>query len=297
MAVDSSRPLTLMAVFAHPDDESFGSGGTMARYGADPEVRVVLVCATRGEAGEISDPSLATPERLGEVREAELRCACRTLGVQALHFLGYRDSGMAGTPENQDPRALAMADPHEVVGRIVALIRSERPQVVVTHDATGGYGHPDHLAAHRHTTAAFTAAGDPAQYPEQIEAGLEPYRPQKLYYTAIPRRFFRELVAKLQEAGIEIPERYLNRAETPFGLPDEFCTTDVNVADFWETKRAALQCHSTQLRPDNFFALLPPDIMRQLQTWECFQLVESAVGGDEGGHDLFIGLRPAPIRS
>jgi N-acetyl-1-D-myo-inositol-2-amino-2-deoxy-alpha-D-glucopyranoside deacetylase len=291
MSTTLRAPLTLMAVFAHPDDESFGIGGTMARYGADPDVRVVLVCATRGEAGEISDPKLATPDRLGEVREQELRCACGLMGVQTLHFLGYRDSGMAGTPENQDARALAMAEPDEAVGRLVALVRSERPDVVVTHDTTGGYGHPDHIAVHRHTTAAFTAAGDPSRYPDQIEAGLAPYRPKKLYYTAIPRRYFRAVVAKLEEMGTPVPERLLSRLNGPLGLPDEFCTTDIGVVDYWSTKRAAIQCHATQLKPDNFFALLPPDIMRELQAWECFQLVESAAGQEEGSHDLFAGLR------
>jgi LmbE family N-acetylglucosaminyl deacetylase len=288
MPVNSS--LALMAVFAHPDDESFGSGGTLARYGADPDVRVVLVCATRGEAGEISDPQLATPERLGEAREQELRCACRILGIDALYFLDYRDSGMAGTPENQDPRALAMADPDEVVGKIVAHIRRERPDVVVTFDEMGGYGHPDHVAVHYHTKAAFAAAADPARYPEQIEAGLEPHRAKKLYYTAIPRRFFRALVEKIKELGMEIPERYLQRQDN-FGLPDEACTTDIDVQDFWDLKRAAVQCHATQLQPDNFFALLPPDLMRQLQAWECFQLAETTVGGAEGNNDLFSGLR------
>lgn len=288
------RSLTLMAVFAHPDDETFGIGGTMARYGADPDVRVVLVTATRGEAGEISDPKLATPDRLGQVREEELRCACRVLGVEALHFLGFRDSGMAGTPENQDPRALAMADPREAVGRIVSLIRRERPQVVVTHDETGGYGHPDHIAVHHHTKAAFAAAGDPARYPEQIAAGLEPYQPQKLFYTAIPRRFFRAVIVKLEELGIPVPERLQRRQDGPFGLPDEFCTTDVNVVDFWDTKRSAFQCHATQIKPDNFFSVLPPDVMRELQAWECFQLAESTIGGEDGSHDLFAGLRPLP---
>jgi LmbE family N-acetylglucosaminyl deacetylase len=152
----STKPkLTLMAVFAHPDDESFGIGGTLARYGADPDVRVVLVCATRGEAGEISDPELATPERLGDVRERELRCACQVLEIDALHLLGYRDSGMAGTPENRDPRSLAMADADKVVGKVVAHIRLERPDVVVTFDEMGGYGHPDHIAIHHHAAAAF----------------------------------------------------------------------------------------------------------------------------------------------
>jgi len=131
---------TLMAVFAHPDDESLGMGGTLARYGFDPDVRVVLVCATRGEAGEISDPHLATPDQLGLVREKELRCACRALGIDDLFLLGYRDSGMAGTPDNRDPRALVMVDADKVVGQIVAHIRRERPDVVVTFDETGAMG-------------------------------------------------------------------------------------------------------------------------------------------------------------
>jgi LmbE family N-acetylglucosaminyl deacetylase len=285
------KRLTLMAAFAHPDDESFGTGGTLARYGADPEVRVVLVCATRGEAGEISDPHLATPEHLGQVREQELRCACQAMGIDDLYFLGYRDSGMAGTAENQHPQALAMANAGEAVGRIVAHIRRERPDVVVTFDETGGYGHPDHVAIHYHAAAAFAAAADPARYPEQIEAGLEPHQAKKLYFTAIPRRFFRAAAAKIQELGIEIPKRYLERIEGLFGLPDEACTTDVHVDDFWEAKQAAIQCHATQLNPDSIFSILPPEIMRELQAWECFQLAETFVAGDENSHDLFAGLR------
>jgi N-acetyl-1-D-myo-inositol-2-amino-2-deoxy-alpha-D-glucopyranoside deacetylase len=288
---DKNPSLTLMAVFAHPDDESFGSGGSLARYGADPDVRVVLICATRGEAGEISDPELATPERLGEVRERELRCACRELGVDALHFLDYRDSGMAGTPENLEPGALTMADFDQVVGKIVAHIRRERPDVVMTFDETGGYGHPDHIAIHHHTKAAFAAAAGPAPHAGQLVNGLQPHQAQKLYFTAIPRRFFRNAVEKMKELGIEIPERYRNRLDQPFGLPDEACTTDVNVQDFWDAKQAAVQCHATQLNPDSIFAALPPEVMRELQTWECFQLAESFVGDDGDSHDLFAGLR------
>ena len=281
--------LSLMAVFAHPDDESFGIGGTLARYGSDPNVRVVLVCATRGEAGEISDPKLASSERLGEVREQELRCACRTLGVEELYFLDYRDSGMAGTPENKDPRALAQADFDEAVGKVVAHIRREKPDVVVTFDENGGYGHPDHIAIHFIAKAAFASAADPGQYEEQLEDGLQPYQASKLYYTAIPRRFFRSVVAKMEELGMEVPARYRERQDS-FGLPDDACTTDIYVQDFWGTKQEAVRCHATQLSADSIFATLPPEIMRELQAWECFQLAESLVGEDEDSHDLFSGL-------
>lgn len=281
--------LSLMAVFAHPDDESFGIGGTLARYGADPGVRVVLVCATRGEAGEISNPELASSEQLGEVREQELRCSCRTLGVEDLFFLDYRDSGMAGTAENEDPRALAQADFDEAVGKVVAHIRREQPDVVVTFDENGGYGHPDHIAIHHIAKAAFAAAADPAQYGEQIETGLKPHQVSKLYYTAIPNRFFRSVIEKMQQMEIEVPERYLERLDN-FGLPDEACTTDIYVRDFWSTKQAAVACHATQLSPDSIFATLPPDVMRELQAWECFQLVQTTVGEDQDGHDLFVGF-------
>lgn len=289
--MSTSDKRTLMAVFAHPDDESFGIGGTLARYGAEPDIRVVLLCATRGEAGEISDPGLAIPERLGEAREAELRCAGKALGIDEIHFLGYRDSGMAGTPENQHPQALTMADFEEGVGQIVAHIRRERPDVLVTFDENGGYGHPDHVAIHHMAKEAFAAAADPPRYPEQIRAGLSAHATKKLYYTAIPRRFFLALAEKLKELGVEVPERFLNMVERPIGLPDEACTTDVDVREFWGAKQAAIRCHATQLSPDNLFLSLPPEIMRELQAWECFQLAESSVGGDGQSQDLFAGLR------
>ena len=147
-------PLTLLTVFAHPDDESFSCGGTLARY-ASQGVRVASVCATRGEVGMISDPSLATRETLGQVREEELREASRVMGIAELHFLGYLDSGMEGTAENQDPRSLAQADPQAVIGALVQQIRRLRPQVVITFDREGIYGHPDHKAVHKYTTEAF----------------------------------------------------------------------------------------------------------------------------------------------
>jgi len=286
-----NKRLTLMAVFAHPDDESFGTGGTLAKYGADPEVRVILVCGTRGEAGEISDSKLATPEKLGEVREHELRCACSVLGVDELHFLDYRDSGMMGTVDNINPQALAMADFDEAVGKLVAHIRRERPDVVITFDQSGGYGHPDHIAIHYQTKAAFTAAGDPARYPEQIAAGLAPHRPHKLYFTAIPRRFFESLALKLQDMGLANDPRVQRFLSEPFGLPSEACTTDLEVQGVWEIKYAAWRCHATQLPADSIFTMLPPELMRDLQSWECFQLARSDVGPDDGRHDLFAGLR------
>ena len=145
-------PRSLLAVFAHPDDETFGGGGLLARYAAEG-VRVSMVCAPRGEVGEISDPSLATRENLGEVRERELRDACRVLGIEEPIILGYRDSGMAGTSDNANPRAFSQADQEEVVEKVVEIIRRERPHVLVTFDPNGGYGHPDHIRIHQATLA------------------------------------------------------------------------------------------------------------------------------------------------
>ena len=151
---DDARGRKLLAIYAHPDDESFGSGGMLAKYAAEG-ASVGLVCATNGEMGEISDPDLASSDTLGDVRIAELKCAAEALGVTELVLLGYRDSGMAETADNEDPRAFANAPDDEIVARLVGIIRRVRPDVVVTFDPTGGYGHPDHVAVHNRTVAAF----------------------------------------------------------------------------------------------------------------------------------------------
>src|SRR6266571_366241 len=171
----------LLGIFAHPDDEGMMTGAILQYSMAGVETG--LVCATRGEVGEIADPALATPENLGQVREGEMRAAADVLGARNLWFLDYRDSGMAGTPENQDPLSLAQASPAEVVGKLVAIIRQFRPQVIVTFDESGAYGHPDHIAIYRHTTSAFHAAADAIQYPELGPA----HAVSKLYYSAFPR--------------------------------------------------------------------------------------------------------------
>src|SRR5438067_344043 len=190
-----------MAVHAHPDDEVFLGGGAMARY-ASEGVRTVLVTCTDGAVGEIVDATRATPETLARVREGELRAACAILGIRELHLLGYRDSGMVDTPDNQDPRSFHQADFDGAVGRLVAIVRRTRPQVLLTYTEDGGYGHPDHIRAHQITVAAFDAAGDATRYPEQ---GLEPWTPSKLYYGLWTRTLFKRLVEGLREAGLPPP--------------------------------------------------------------------------------------------
>ncbi len=161
----SSNERTLLAVLAHPDDESFGTGGTLALY-ATRGVQVHLLCATRGEVGTVAPEMLEGHASVGDLRQSELECAAGHLGLAGVHFLGYRDSGMQGSPDNRHPQALVAASLDKVAADIVTWIRRLRPQVVITFDPIGGYHHPDHIACHNATRLAFEAAGDPARYPD-----------------------------------------------------------------------------------------------------------------------------------
>jgi len=257
---------SLLAVFAHPDDEAFGTGGTLSRYAAKG-YKVCLVCATRGEAGEISDPSFATPENLGQVREQELRCAAETMGISELIFLDYRDSGMAGTPENEDPRAFDNATAEEVVPRLVGIIRHLRPQVIVTFEPNGGYGHPDHKAIHRHTLEAFHAAADAERFPQQGP----PWQATRLFYSAIPRSFFIDMRKQLVEMGEDISDYDIfNNSEA--GWPDDQVNVHLDVSSTVKDKWDALNCHRTQFGPGNLFRRLPEDKVKKLMSQEYFAL-------------------------
>lgn len=253
----------LLAIFAHPDDEAFGTGGSLSRYAASG-MQVALICATRGEVGEISDPSFATPETLGEVRESELRCAAETMGISELIFLNYRDSGMVGTPENEDPRAFINAPASEVVQSLVIAIRRIQPDVVVTFEPNGGYGHPDHIAIHKHTVTAFKAAADP-EYPAP---GI-PWQASRLFYTAIPRSFFLEMRRQLEAAGEDV-EQFASFEER--GWPDENVTVTLDVSATVADKWQALNCHRTQFGPKNLFRRLPEPTVKQLMSREHFAL-------------------------
>lgn len=237
----------LLAIFAHPDDETFGCGGSLARAAAEGQ-RVVLVCATRGEAGEISDPALATPETLGEVRERELRCAASVLGIDEVIFLDYRDSGMAGTPENDDPRAFINQRADAVVRRLVEIIRRERPGAVITFDPSGGYGHPDHIAIHHHTMAALSAAGVAAYAPEL--GG--PWRTPRAWWMAIPRSAIRTLRDAMAAAGLDTGWAD-ELVETGAGWPDEEIDLTLDVARWTDDKWRAFECHATQFGQDTLF--------------------------------------------
>ena len=252
--------LALLAAFAHPDDESFGPAATLAKY-VVRGVRITLISATRGEAGEISDPQLATPETLGEAREEELRCACQVIGIQELRFLGYRDGQMSSY------------DPQEVEGRIVRAIREVRPQLVLTFGPDGISGHLDHITIGKATTDAFFSAGDEKSFSEHMAEGLSPHKAEKLYYVAVPRSRFRAM-------SLDLP-----------GTCDDRITTVIDVVPFLEVKKRALACHKTQLPPGNIFAQMSHEEMRKWWGKEYFVLAASRVGPPSGVEsDLFTGL-------
>ena len=272
--------LSLMAIFAHPDDESFGNGGTLAKY-AEQGVFTSLVTATRGEAGEISDPSLATPDNLGQVREQELRLACSILGIRELRLLDYVDGTLMGI------------DQQECEGKMVRAIRELRPQVIITFGPEGVYGHPDHVAVSRMATSAFHSAGDPSAFPEQIEEGLKPWIALKLYYVAPPRERFQRMG---EYAAQLLPDTtWIDRDWTSFGVPEERITTCVDVGRYIDTKLAAISAHQTQVMPNHPYSFLPRDAVREFFREECYVLAESRVGRPQGREaDLFRGIVGAP---
>ena len=266
---------SILGSFAHPDDEIFGTGGTFARY-AEQGVDVYLVCATRGEVGEISEPHLATPETIAQVREAELTCAAQTLGAHAPIFLGYRDSGMKGTPENDDPRAFINAPAAEVVAKLVTVMRRVRPTAVVTFDPKGGYGHPDHIAIHDHTVAAFRLAGDTAYRPD---LGA-PWQPARLFYRAMSRCQFNTMRDAVDAAGLE-SKFYTYLEENGMIWEDDAISLTVDVADMTARKLAAIRCHATQFGPDHNWRRATPELAQQVMGQEHFVL--AATHGDNRG--------------
>jgi mycothiol conjugate amidase Mca len=277
-----TAPRTLLAVHAHPDDECISTGGILARYAAEG-VRTVLITCTDGAVGEISDPALATPENLAEVRSHELDESVRILRVSHLVKLGYRDSGMAGTADNANPASLNQANFDEALERVVRVVRDERPQVIVTYDERGGYGHPDHIRAHQLAVAAFEAAADGTRFPSAGPA----WSTEKLYYAVVPRSAFGQFAERLRAAGIEAPfqrQETSTDEEPPFGVADERVTTTVDVSAYVEAKRAALASHRTQMGPEQFFMRLPAEVFGR----ETFERV--AGPGQTPETDLFAGL-------
>jgi LmbE family N-acetylglucosaminyl deacetylase len=234
----------LLAVLAHPDDETFGMGGTLALY-ASRGVEVHLICATRGEAGSVDPKFLTGFESIGERREAELCCAANLLGLAGVHFLGYRDSGMPGSPDNHHPNALASQPLEEVASKVAYYLRKLCPQVVVTNDPIGGYKHPDHIAVHRATLRAFSLAGDPA-----FEDGLPPFQPSKLYYNVFPKGFLKIALFALPLHG-QNPRRFGRNKDidlVEIVKEGEFPVhVRINYRRVAGLKEEATACHASQL--------------------------------------------------
>lgn len=271
---------TILACFAHPDDEAFGCAGMLAYY-ARQGAKVVLVCATRGEEGEISDPSLATQETLGQVREAEMRCAAEAIGAHEVIFLDYRDSGMAGTAANERPDAFRNAPAHEVVARLVAIIRRLQPAVVITFEPYGGYGHPDHIAIHHHTVAAFHAAADAGQSPE---LGA-PWQAERLFYTIIRRADLQNMAQAMAEAGAEVED--FSRFIDAIQWPDNEVHVAMDVGAMVDVKWQAILCHRTQVGAGSPFLLIPEARAKELLRTEHLALAWPSPPPDEMWAGLF----------
>ncbi|MHB1293890.1 MAG: PIG-L deacetylase family protein [Anaerolineae bacterium] len=224
----------LMALFAHPDDEAFGVGGTLAKYAAEG-ADVYLVTATRGEAGQIAAPDLATPANLPYVREHELRCACETYGIHPPHFLEYLDGKLTQVHQGQ------------AVGKVVRLLRALRPQVVISFGPDGIYGHYDHIAVHRWATIAVRLAAERDCFPEQLRDDCQPHQVSKLYYQVLTR----SQAEAFSEDGkpFDVMMDGVPFPSVPY--PDEQITAAIDISAYLEVKQRALQCHLTQVgRPD-----------------------------------------------
>jgi mycothiol S-conjugate amidase len=297
--------LRVLSVHAHPDDEASKGAATMAKYAAEG-VRTVLVTCTGGEAGDILNPEAESDEvraDLAAVRRRELDDAVRIIGYDALYLLGYRDSGMPDTEPNAHPDNFANADLDEAVGRLVEIVRAERPQVLVGYARDRVYAHPDHVRVHEITVLAFERAGDPDWYPD---LGA-PWQPLKLYYTS---GFTRERIKSMHDWFVEEGEespfvKWIERIEADAAEAEasdaegesDRTTTRIDVRGYLDVGRDALLAHRTQVPADSFFFRIPLEVQQERHPWEEYILARSLVdtGTVDGEYetDLFAGLRVA----
>ena len=273
---------TLLSVHAHPDDETITMGGTLARYSAEG-VRTIVVTYTNGDMGWVDNQPASRGLNVGALRERELEAAVQRLGVSRLVRLGYFDSGMAGWPDNYRPGAFFAADLTEAANKLVEIIETERPQVMVAYDETGGYGHPDHIKAHQVAVAAYAASGA--------------VQPAKLYFVRLPLTWSREFVRALRDAGIDAPASAATGADSgpdvlEVGVPDDLVTTAIDVRDYVETKRAALACHASQMPPTQFLMRMADALAQRLWAFEYYsrQAGPTETPCGERETDLFSGV-------
>jgi N-acetyl-1-D-myo-inositol-2-amino-2-deoxy-alpha-D-glucopyranoside deacetylase len=292
MSPEAAAAPGLLLVHAHPDDECFATGGLIARSIAEGR-RVDLVVCTGGEEGEVHDPALDPDEarpRMREIRTAELDCSVAALSLHGpgelhLHRLGYRDSGMMNSESNANPASFWQADLEEATGRLVAVVRATQPAVMVTYDANGNYGHPDHINAHRIGVAAMQAAADSSRF---ISAGPA-YAVGKFYEIAFNRDRWTSVMAEMKERGLKLPwdfdaEAAVDPASDPeeaapetaeeesFGVPEAEITALVDVRSWSDTKRAAMACHRTQRQDFGWLLEMPDDLASRILTPESFVL-------------------------
>lgn len=268
---------TLVAFHAHPDDECITTGGTLARA-VDEGHRVVVVYATRGEVGEVPDGLLVPGESLVDRRLAEVARSTDALGVHRVEFLGYRDSGMVDTPDNDDPRSFWRADLDEAAARLAALLRDERADVLLVYDENGNYGHPDHVQVHRVGVRAAELAGTP----QVLEATIN---------RDTVRAFIELMVASGEASPDDLPD--LDDPDVPFGMPDEVITTRVDVRPWAERKLAAMRAHETQVGDLGSFLAMPVEMFREAMGTEFF--IRRGAAPDHRDDDVFAG-RDVPTR-
>ncbi len=264
-----------MCVHAHPDDEAISTGGTLARYAAEG-IETVLVTCTNGELGD--GPGGVKPgqpghtdEQVADLRRRELEASCAVLGVGHLELLGYHDSGMMGWPQNAAPEAFWRASVDEAAERLAGLMARYRPQVVVTYDENGFYGHPDHIQAHRVTVAAVERSGIP----------------EKLYYPAVPESALPRFSETLAARGVAVPTQI---EDSPFGTPDDEIGAIVDCSAFSAAKFASLSAHASQAE-NIFFLSLGEKVFGEVFSHEAFVRARDRTGRSGVEDDLFSGLR------
>ncbi|MFA9429801.1 N-acetyl-1-D-myo-inositol-2-amino-2-deoxy-alpha-D-glucopyranoside deacetylase [Egicoccus sp. AB-alg2] len=280
---------TLLCVHPHPDDESIACGGLLASTVAAGRRAVVVTC-TGGEEGENLAGIDLGADDLVTHRRRELADALAALGVTEHEYLGYRDSGMVGSPTNHHPDSFHGADIEEAAGRLAAVVRRVRPHVVVSDDATGTYGHPDHVKAHHVTVRAVALAADP-----RADVPGEPWRVVKRYVNVIGRSRLAAMHHALIDAGLASPfgDDDVAAADLPFGVDDASITAHLDIADWLPRKRAAMAAHRSQIGEDSFFLNVPPAIASTAFAVEQFVLEDGAAAGDLPETDLFAGITAA----
>lgn len=294
--------LTLMAVHAHPDDETTSGGGSLVKYAAEG-VQTILVTCTDGAEGEIHDPELNPEEarpRLAQIRTQELARANKIMNISHTELLEYADSGMAGTPPNENPASFHQADLREATGRLVKLVRKYRPQVMFSYNSFGGYGHPDHIKAHKIATGAFDQASNLLRY---AEAEFGPaWQPSKFYTTAWSGQNFIRVWEAMKANGEDWPFRPPPKEgdipappqteEAPeFGSPENEITTIIDVRDYYNISQKALYEHRTQINPENPFWKMMQKYGEIISGQEYFILFKSNIPARRPEYDLFEGIR------